>query len=456
MFFQKTKSKKEVEMKRQNLLLLLILWVAMTGFAMAATLTSIQVTPSSPTIVVGTTQQFAATGTYSDGTIQDITTSATWSSSESSVATISNQMNSKGLATSAAIGTTIITARYRGIEGMSELTVTGAINLPKTGLISSYYAGDDGELQKGIAWPIPRFSINVDTTITDNLTGLVWTPDAGTPAIGSCIGGMKDWQGALNYVECLNTNSYLGYTDWRLPNVNELGSLFNGGQADSAAWLNTQGFSNVLTNYYWSATTRGGFTSSAWVATFRGSYTDPGGGKSSVSYYVWPVRTGQGIDTAPAKLPKTGQSTSYAIGDDGDIQKGVTWPNPRFTAGTGAMVDCVKDNLTGLMWVKSPDSIQRSWSTALDYSTNLTLCGYSDWRLPNKKELMSLFNAEQAMQSGWLNAQGFNNVVADYYWSSTTNYGYPSYVWIIRMDDGAQFGGVRSALYYALPVRGGQ
>lgn len=439
-----------------GLLFTVSLGLCITNAAVAATLTSIQVTPSNPTIIVGATQQFAATGTYSDGTTQDITTSVTWSSSDTSVATISNQMNSKGLANSAATGTTTITARSKGIEGTSVLTIMGAINLPKTGLTSSYFAGDDGELQKGITWPIPRFSINVDTTVIDNLTGLVWAPDAGTPTIGSCVGGMKDWQGALNYVACLNTNSYLGYTDWRLPNVNEVESLFNSGQANSAAWLNTQGFSNVLANYYWSSTTQAGFTQLAWVATFQNSNTDSGGLKSSASYYVWPVRTGEGIDTAPAKLPKTGQTTSYAIGDDGNIQKGVTWPNPRFTAGTGAMVDCVKDNLTGLMWVKSPDSTQRSWGAGLDYSNNLTLCGYSDWRLPNKKELMSLINAEQAIQAGWLNAQGFNNIVADYYWSSTTNYGYPSYVWVIHMDNGDQFGGVRSALYYAWPVRGGQ
>lgn len=93
---------------------------------------------------------------------------------------------------------------------------------------------------------------------------------------------------------------------------------------------------------------------------------------------------------------------------------------------------------------------------ALGYANNLTLCGYSDWRLPNKKELMSLINAGQSVQAGWLNAQGFNNVVADYYWSSTTNFGYPYYVWVVHMDNGDQFGGVRSALYYAWPVRGGQ
>ena len=53
-----------------------------------ATLSSIAVTPANPSIKVGATQQFAATGTYSDGSTQDITASATWSSSDETKATI--------------------------------------------------------------------------------------------------------------------------------------------------------------------------------------------------------------------------------------------------------------------------------------------------------------------------------------------------------------------------------
>ena len=52
----------------------------------------------------------------------------------------------------------------------------------------------------------------------------------------------------------------------------------------------------------------------------------------------------------PAMVPKTGQTTGYATGDDGALQKGVAWPNPRFTDnGDGT----VTDNLTGLIWLKN-------------------------------------------------------------------------------------------------------
>jgi len=52
----------------------------------------------------------------------------------------------------------------------------------------------------------------------------------------------------------------------------------------------------------------------------------------------------------PAPVPKTGQTTSYATGDDGDLEKGVAWPDPRFMDnGNGT----VTDNLTGLIWLKN-------------------------------------------------------------------------------------------------------
>ncbi|MBF0592917.1 MAG: DUF1566 domain-containing protein, partial [Nitrospirae bacterium] len=101
------------------------------------------------------------------------------------------------------------------------------VSLPQTGQTTSYAAGDDGALQKGVAWPNPRFTVNSDQTVNDNLTGLVWTKDAGTPTVGSCAGGKMTWQAALDYVSCLNTANYLGYNDWRMPNVNELESLVN-------------------------------------------------------------------------------------------------------------------------------------------------------------------------------------------------------------------------------------
>ncbi|MBI5633608.1 MAG: Ig-like domain-containing protein [Nitrospirae bacterium] len=92
----------------------------------SATLVSIVVTPSNPSIMPGKTQQFAATGTYSDSSTHDLSGSATWASSNQAVAIINNT----GLATATTAGVTTITATSGSIEGSTTLTLTTAVSQP--------------------------------------------------------------------------------------------------------------------------------------------------------------------------------------------------------------------------------------------------------------------------------------------------------------------------------------
>jgi len=87
------------------------------------TLVSLLVTPASPTATVGSTQQFTATGTFSDATTQDITLNSHWSSSSASVATVANAPSIGGLAQCAGAGTATIGANSGGITGSATLTV---------------------------------------------------------------------------------------------------------------------------------------------------------------------------------------------------------------------------------------------------------------------------------------------------------------------------------------------
>ena len=83
-----------------------------TTTATTTTLSSIAVTPASPaSLVVGSTQQFTATGTYSDSSTADISSQVTWNSDTPTAATIS----STGLATGVAAGAVNITATLSGI-----------------------------------------------------------------------------------------------------------------------------------------------------------------------------------------------------------------------------------------------------------------------------------------------------------------------------------------------------
>ncbi len=86
-------------------------------------ITSISVTPASPSFAVGSTQQFTATATSSDSSISDITSTATWKSSNTGVATIA----AGGLATGVASGSTTVTASLEGKTGNVTASVTIAV-----------------------------------------------------------------------------------------------------------------------------------------------------------------------------------------------------------------------------------------------------------------------------------------------------------------------------------------
>jgi len=168
-------------------------------------------------------------------------------------------------------------------------TLAGTVDLPQTGQTTSYATGDDGDIQAGVAWPSPRFTDNGNGTMTDNLTGLIWLKNA------NCFGARR-WDNALNDANTLNSGecelsdgSVEG--DWRLPNINELESLVHAGQANTATWLNTQGFTDVQAGFYWSSSTYAGNTGSAWSVYMWHGFVFTG--LKDSNDYVWPVRAGQ-------------------------------------------------------------------------------------------------------------------------------------------------------------------
>ena len=364
------------------------------------------------------------------------------------------------------------------------IALPSAITLQRTGQTKCYDSsgaeiacagtGQDGEIQAGVPWPNPRFEItycnatapcddqssdcdgNSSTdVVTDKLTGLMWTRDANLP------NGTRTWNQAIDYA---NNLTLCGYSDWWLPNINELESLVNANEPNTAAWLNTKGFTNVQP-YYWSSTTVS-LNDRSWVVSMWYGYVDDDGGiKNSSNYnYVLPVRSGQ---TGIIQLPKTGQTASYYAGDDGDLMRGIAWPSPRF-ADTG--IDTVTDNLTGLVWTKDANvpgpsvcspATTKTWQEALDYVkclNNNSYLGYNDWRLPNRRELKSLIdysNHDPALPTG----HPFTNMQLDDYWSSTTdttNFFGVVGAWHVYMHDGHVYGSLKGNYLYVWPVRGGQ
>ena len=161
-----------------------------------------------------------------------------------------------------------------------------------------------------------------------------------------------------------------------------------------------------------------------------------------------------------AGIPRTGQTTSYAVGDDGDLRMGRPWPSPRFIDNSDGTVT---DDLTGLIWLKNANCFGgKVWLDALASSNSLAngQCGLSDgsvpgdWRLPNVRELHSLVdfsNHNPALPSG----HPFTGLPSVYYWSSTTGALGTHYAWHVDMDHGHVLGNPKDNDYYVWPVRGG-
>jgi hypothetical protein len=169
--------------------------------------------------------------------------------------------------------------------------LAGVIQLPKTGQTIAQAAGDDGTLQTGASWPVPRFTNSGDGTVRDNLTGLLWTRDANTPGPAACTPGVaRQWQEALDFIKCLNANAYLGHQEWRLPNRKELRSLIDY-SAFAPPLPAGHPFLDVQSGFYWTSTSAAYTPSSAWGGDLVNGNLDLDV-KDLVSYTVWPVLGG--------------------------------------------------------------------------------------------------------------------------------------------------------------------
>ena len=359
----------------------------------------------------------------------------------------------------------------------------GTISLPQTGQEICYDStgntidcsgtGQDGDIRAGLSWPSPRFANPDGSTplnpqwgvVLDKLTGLMWTLNANIiktrdpdfdkndldPIYDLLGDGDVPWQKALEYVKQLNNDKYLGYTDWRLPNVNELRSLIDYSQFYTGApgaglppaLPQDHPFTNVLDGY-WTATASSDlgspqtysvqlpygttycFTTFSWDHYYEG---------------VWPVRGGE---NGAVSLPQTGQTKCFdsqgeipcgGTGQDGELHTGTAWPNPRFAS---EVPGTLTDKLTGLMWTQDashlvlPNGDLPPWQTTLELIAKMNKgeyqnFGYTDWRLPNVNELTSLLNYGVNVTGGsylWLGSQGFTNLSGWFvpFWTSTSSY----------------------------------
>ena len=136
-----------------------------TATTNTATLSSIAVIPGNASVAIGAAQQFVAIGTFSDNSNVVITTTATWTSADTGIATVLGT----GAATGVTVGTTTITASSRGQSASANLTVTATAMPPVSASIDLRSAA--------------TFGVLAGTSLTNNSGGTTFvTGDVGSPS----------------------------------------------------------------------------------------------------------------------------------------------------------------------------------------------------------------------------------------------------------------------------------
>ena len=163
-----------------------------------AVLLSVTVSPAVGSIAQGATQQFTATGTYSDLTTKNLTDSVTWSTSSSSTATVSNAAGSQGLATGVGTGVATITATAAGalVSGTAALTVTPTVpaggdpTLPAT-LVAIAVTPPVATVAAGATQQFTATGTYSDLSTRDLTDQVTWSSSAGTTASISNAAGSQ-------------------------------------------------------------------------------------------------------------------------------------------------------------------------------------------------------------------------------------------------------------------------
>lgn len=222
------------------------------------------------------------------------------------------------------------------------------------------------------------YTDNGDGTITDKVTGLMWEKE---------MGNKLSFEEAF---EKAKTSNLGGYSDWRVPTIKELYALIQfTGQVKGASaiklFIDTDYFEQALGNVAagereidaqtWSSTQYVGRTMRADETVFGVNFID---GR---------------IKGYPKYNPRTNEpNRMYFRLVRGNDQYG---KNHFTDNGDGT----VSDHATGLMWQKADDGTARNWQEALAYAEKLDLNGYTDWRLPNAKELQSIVDYSRSPQT---------------------------------------------------------
>ena len=203
-------------------------------------------------------------------------------------------------------------------------------------------------------------------TVKDNVTGLTWQQNHYT--------GQVYWAEAQAVPTALNAQNYGGYSDWRLPTIKEMYSLWNG----SSGWpyIDTNYFTVNYTSemelshaIFWSSTKYMGLLEST---------VDPETGAEmafGVNFGTGHIKA-YAVSTGPRHLARCVRGDVYGVNNFRNNSDGT-----------------ITDQATGLMWAQADSGSGMDWEHALVFAQTKNAAnylGHNDWRLPNSKELQNI------------------------------------------------------------------
>ena len=298
--------------------------------------------------------------------------------------------------------------------------------------------GQDANYLKGKEM---KYLNNGDGTIKDLNTGLLWQEVPTTEGF--------DWQDAKDYAENLELG---GYDDWRMPTLKELYSISD--FSEGWPYLDTTYFSLVNNEHvdkseqYWADnpyvghTEEGGYTAAfgvnhatGHIKAYPGEEPEDRGDRKGPPPGNQNPQGQQGEQKDDNRPPPPGNGerpTGNPMLKHVRAVRGVVY-------GTNDFVDngneTITDKATGLMWSKNDSQKGLDWKEALTYAEGSELAGYSDWRLPNIKELQGIVDYDFAPGAKDTSKEGpaidpifktseitneNNDMDYPYFWSSTS------------------------------------
>ncbi|RKX45249.1 MAG: hypothetical protein DRP64_04980, partial [Verrucomicrobia bacterium] len=276
------------------------------------------------------------------------------------------------------------------------------------------YAGQDAQY----AANPPSYKDNGDGTVSDLVTGLMWTQDPGEKmTLAEAFG---------NASKCHTGD----YSDWRLPTIKELYSLIqlNGTDPDprSTDTSNLKPFidDTVFKFTYGKEEDGDRIIDSQFATSTKYVSTTMNGNETmfGVNFADGRIK-GYGIKDPRGR----GEKTFYVLYARGHSDYGI---NQFKDNGDGT----ITDEATGLTWMQADSGKGMDWPAALEYAEGLDFAGHSDWRLPNAKELQSIIDYTRSPDTTGsaaidptFNATEIKNEGGEkdfaHYWSSSTHVG---------------------------------